>query len=120
MASPKTSVLAQAFYLIRSRDVELAEDFIHRCPREIRSIRELNAFFHQTLAQYQNVDTFNMRIQLVDTSDFSEWAQSFVGNILPFLMLNRFPQNTNTRIGSYYNDLTTLAQRAGFAMAAAH
>ncbi|MNE40227.1 hypothetical protein D3C81_551910 [compost metagenome] len=119
MANPKTTVIAQAFYLIRSRDVELAEDFIHRCPREIRSIRELNAFFHQILAQYQNVDTFGMRIQLVDTTDFSEWARSFLGNILPFLMLNRFPQNTNLRMGSYYNDLTTLAQR-GFAMAAAH
>jgi hypothetical protein len=32
-------------------------------------------------------------------------------------MLNRFPQNTSLRMGSYYADLTTLAQRS-FAMAA--
>jgi hypothetical protein len=118
MATPKTTLVAQAFYLIRSRDVELAEDFVHRCPRDVRSIRELNAFFHQILAQYPS-DTFNMRVQLVDTNDFSVWAQSFLTNILPFLMLNRFPQNTSLRVSSYYMDLTTLAQR-GAGLAAAH
>lgn len=118
MASPKTSTVAQAFYLIRSRDVELAEDFHHRCPRDVKSIRELNAFFHQILAQYP-MDTFNMRVQLVDTNDFSVWSQSFLTNILPFLMLNRFPQNTSLRVSSYYTDLTTLAQR-GAGLAAAH
>ncbi|ARV77328.1 hypothetical protein FDI21_gp159 [Pseudomonas phage Noxifer] len=119
MSNIKTSVVAQAYYLIRARDVELAEDFYHRCPRDIRSIRELNAFFHQLMAQY-SADTFSLRLNLVDTQDFSVWAQSFLSNILPFLMLNRFPQNTTLRVSSYYSDLQTLAQRSFGQVAAAH
>lgn len=118
MANQKSGPLAQAYYLIRARDVELAEDFYHRCPRDIRTIRELNAFFHQLLAQYPT-DTFQLRLKLVDTQDFTVWGQSFVTHVLPHLMLNRFPQNTSLRVSSYYNDLTTLAQRS-FGMVAAH
>lgn len=109
MAKPKNCIIAQAFYLIRSRDIELAEDFLHRCPRDLRTVRELNAFFHQLLSQYSS-DTFNLRIKLIDTSNFTEWSVSFINDVLPFLMLNRFPSNTTLRVSSYYSDLTTLAQ----------
>ena len=109
MAKPKNSLVAQAYYLIRARDVELAEDFLHRIPRDTASVRELNAFFHQILAQYQ-VDTFQIRLKLVDTNDFGVWANGFISGILPFLMQNRFPSNTTKRVSSYYHDLTTLAQ----------
>lgn len=113
MASQKSTVVAHTFYLIRSRDVELAEDFLRRCPRDIRSIRELNAFFHRILAQYP-CDTFHLRVKLVDDKDFAAWAGVFVNDILPFIRLNRFPANTSQRAASYYSDLTSLAQR-GFA-----
>jgi len=119
MPNQKSGPLAQAYYLIRARDVELAEDFYHRCPRDIRTIRELNAFFHQLLAQYPG-DTFQMRLQLADTQDFAVWGQSFVTHILPYLIVNRFPQNTSLRVSSYYNDLSTLAQRRFGVAAAAH
>lgn len=108
MAKPKACLAAQAFYLIRSRDVELAEDFLHRCPRGIKTIRELNAFFHQLLAQYR-IDTFNIRVKLLDTNDFQIWADVFVQEVLPFLIFNRFPSNTSQRIGSCYTDLQNLA-----------
>ena len=109
MANPKNSIIAQAFYLIRSRDVELAEDFLHRCPRDIKTVRELNAFFHQLLSQH-SLDTFNIRIKLVDTVHFINWSAPFISDVLPFLMLNRFPSNTTLRVSSYYHDMTTLAQ----------
>lgn len=108
MARTTQSLVAAAFYLIRSRDVELAEDFLHRCPKDIKTIRELNAFFHQTLARYEQ-DTFNIRMCLLDTLDFDEWSIAFLSDVLPFLSRNRFPANTSQRICSYYSDLQTLA-----------
>lgn len=88
MAKPKSCIIAQAFYLIRSRDIELAEDF-HPGVHVTYAVRELNAFFHQLLSQYSS-DTFNLRIKLIDTSNFTEWSVSFINDVLPFLMLNRF------------------------------
>lgn len=108
MATSRNSLVAQTFYLIRSRDVELAEDFLHRCPPEIRTIRELNAFFHRLLAQY-HMDTFTIRLSLEDNNDYKDWATTFVAQVLPFFILNRFPSNTCLRVSSYYTDLTSMA-----------
>lgn len=103
MSTASNTLVARVFYLIRSRDIELAEDYFRRCNPEVNSIRELNAFFHQVLAQYDE-DTFSIRMQLLDTDDFNIWAESFVVHVLPFLVANRFPSNTSRRIVPYYND----------------
>src|SRR5690554_4879201 len=103
MTTASQSLVARVFYLIRSRDIELAEDYYRRCNPEVNSIREINAFFHQILAQYDS-DTFNIRMQLLDTEDFNVWAESFVTHVLPFLVAHRFPSNTSRRIVPYYND----------------
>src|SRR5690554_5657759 len=101
MQETVTTPVAKAFYLIRSRDVELAEDFLQRCPQDIKTIRELNAFFHRILAQYP-FDTIQVRIALVDTIDFDEWLVSFVKHVLPFLITHRFSSNTSLRTRSLY------------------
>lgn len=103
MPAANHTLIARVFYLIRSRDIELAEDYFRRCNPNANSIRELNAFFHQVLSQYE-YDTFNIRMELLDTEDFNVWAESFVLHVLPFLVLNRFPSNTSRRVVTYYND----------------
>lgn len=111
MSISSHTLVARVFYLIRSRDIELAEDYYSRCNPQATSIRELNAFFHQVLAQYE-CDTFSIRMELLDTDDYNVWAESFVTYILPFLVLNRFPSNTSRRIVTYYNDTNASTQSA--------
>src|SRR5690606_26114901 len=101
------SPVAQAFYLIRSRDVELAEDFLQRCPQDLKTFRELNAFFHRILSQY-SVDTIQVRMQLKDTSSFNVWAEAFVSEVLPFFITHRFPTNTSLRTRSFYADVKNI------------
>lgn len=109
MAIANYTLAAQAFFLIRARDIELAEDFYRRIDTNIDTIRELNAFFHFTLAQYDE-DTHAIRSKLPDTDDFNVWATSFLQGVLPFLRMNRFPANTSRRINTYYNDVHSFKQ----------
>jgi hypothetical protein len=86
------SLRTRVFYLIRHRDIELAEDFVRRCP-EVNDIVELNNFFHRTLSQFE-VNTLPAREALIDTPVFEDWARHFEQDVLPVLRNLRFPALT--------------------------
>jgi hypothetical protein len=90
----------QVFYLIRAFDVELAEDFVRRCP-EVHDLTSLNAFFHRILTQYQD-NTANMRALLADDVDLNTWLRMFKENVLPYLRNHRFPPCTDRTASPFY------------------
>lgn len=88
------------FYLIRAQDVELAEDFVRRCP-EVFDVKSLNAFFHRTLTQYQE-STTDMRACLDDTLEMDAWLRMFSAQLLPTLQRRRFPPCTDRNASPFY------------------
>lgn len=102
--SNRDSIRARVFYLIRSRDVELAEDYLRRCP-DVKSIQTLNGFFHRTLSQCA-FDTQDLRGFLDDTVDLETWCQTFDQQILPTLRRFRFPPFTDKRASPFYETVT--------------
>lgn len=94
--SPKVAV----FYVIRYHDIELAEVFRHRCPDHV-DLKDLNAFFHQTLAQYE-FDTSELRAGLDPIRSFELWIQWFENNVLPVLRANRFPALSAKEVTGIY------------------
>lgn len=92
------------FYVIRFHDIELAEDFIRRCP-DVTSVRELNQFFHGLLSQY-NHDTAALRALLQNGENFDYWQCQFVDNILPSLKAWRFPAMTQRNIRPIYETVS--------------
>lgn len=96
-----SSIRERVFYKIRNRDVELAENFAVRCP-EVESVPELNMFFHQILSQYPT-DTTAQRECMDDTMALEDWLLHFEQEVLPFLIINRFPPLTGRRPISPYS-----------------
>lgn len=92
---------AKVFYLIRLRDVELAETFARRCP-DVSSVPELNLFFHQVLSQHED-PTHQTRYYLDDEMDYATWADTFQAYVLPTLIELRFPSDTSPQ-PMPYND----------------
>lgn len=84
---------AKVFYLIRRRDVELAETFARRCP-DVTTVPELNRFFHQILSQHET-ETHQTRYYLDDGMNFDVWADTFQTYVLPTLLELRFPSDTS-------------------------
>lgn len=103
----------RVFYLIRAQDVELAEDFVRRCP-EVHDLTALNAFFHRTLTQYQD-STTDMRSCLDDTLDMDAWLRMFSSSVLPYLRRHRFPPCTDRNASPFYQMLDFATGRNGFA-----
>lgn len=104
------------FYLIRAQDVELAEDFVRRCP-EVYDLTALNAFFHRTLTQYVE-STTDMRACLDDTLDLEAWLRMFSGSVLPYLRRHRFPPCTDRNASPFYQMLNFGSVRESFASGA--
>jgi hypothetical protein len=104
------------FYLIRAQDVELAEDFVRRCP-EVYDLTALNAFFHRTLTQYQE-STTAMRACLDDTLDMDAWLRMFTSSVLPYLRRHRFPPCTDRNASPFYQMLNFGSGRESFASGA--
>jgi len=98
------SLQARVFYLIRFHDVELAEDFLRRCP-EVNSIEALNHFFHLQMSQYA-FNTQQVRMGLVDCDRFEQWSHLFIKEVLPSLMSWRFPPFTQLNTASVYDGHT--------------
>lgn len=89
------------FQRLKFIDTELAEDLHRRMP-EVKTVTELNTFFHQFLALYQE-NTFQLREALRDT-DFITWYIFFNAHIVPFLVHHRLPPMTNTKVDATYHD----------------
>lgn len=96
----RDTIRARVYYLIRSTDVDLAEDFFRRCP-DVKSIHTLNAFFHRTLSQCE-VNTQALRACLDDNVSLDVWCQNFSQHILPTLRRHRFPPYTDKRASPFY------------------
>lgn len=91
----------QFFQIVRGIDPELAEDLDRRLP-EIHAVNDLNTFFHQLLAQYQQC-TLELRTKLVATVDLTAWWVSFAQYILPFLLEHRLPPYTHLHATPIYD-----------------
>jgi hypothetical protein len=96
----RDGIRARVFYLIRSKDVELAEDFYRRCP-DVKSVGSLNAFFRRTLTQYPT-DTQVMRSHLDDALTIEQWLSMFEQHVLPTLRTLRFPPCTDNTSNPFY------------------
>lgn len=104
------SIKEALFQRLKFIDTELAEDLHRRMP-EVKNVSELNTFFHQFLAMYEE-PTRDLREALKDT-DFITWYIFFTAHIVPFLVHHRLPPMTNTKVQATYNAYVAVATPDG-------
>lgn len=86
---------------LRSKDVELTEDLYRRMPA-CEEVHHLNNYFHGLLAQY-TTNTIDLRLELVNTSDFDSWYSVFISKIFPYLSKKRLPSCTDSHVLPIYS-----------------
>lgn len=106
------SLRGRVFYLIRFHDIELAEDFLRRCP-DVQSINTLNQFFHRTFNQYTTIDTSALRQALHDQLTIDEWLKAFEALVLPTMRKLRFPPCLDQNSNPFYQIFTKPDQLGG-------